>query len=73
MPLPVIELVDASLCYRLAKHRIGSFKEYAIHLVRGSLTYEELWAMRDISLQIAPGETVGVVGHNGAGKSTCSR
>ena len=65
-----IELDGVSLCYRLAKHRIGSFKEYAIHLVRGSLKYEELWAMREISFAIADQETVGIVGHNGAGKST---
>ena len=65
-----IELKGVSLCYRLAKHRIGSFKEYAIHLVRGSLKYEELWAMREISFAIADQETVGIVGHNGAGKST---
>ena len=28
------------------------------------------WALRDIDLEIAPGETFGVIGHNGAGKST---
>jgi ABC-2 type transport system ATP-binding protein len=65
-----IELEQVSLVYRLAKHRIGSFKEYAIHLVRGSLHYEELWAMSQVSFAIADREAVGVVGHNGAGKST---
>ncbi len=30
----------------------------------------ELWALRDLSLQVAEGEAVGIVGRNGAGKST---
>ena len=30
----------------------------------------DLWALRDVDLEIPPGEVVGVVGRNGAGKST---
>jgi lipopolysaccharide transport system ATP-binding protein len=30
----------------------------------------EFWALKDISLQVQQGETVGIIGHNGAGKST---
>jgi lipopolysaccharide transport system ATP-binding protein len=30
----------------------------------------EHWALRDVSLEVAPGETVGIMGGNGAGKST---
>lgn len=67
---PIIELEGISLCYRLAKQRIPSFKEYAIHWMRGALVYEQLWALRGLDLTIRSGETVGIVGRNGAGKST---
>jgi lipopolysaccharide transport system ATP-binding protein len=31
---------------------------------------EEFWALKDLNVDIKPGEVVGVIGHNGAGKST---
>ncbi len=70
MPEPRIELEEVSLRYRLAKQRIPSMKDYAIHWLKGALSYETLWALRDISLTVQAGETLGIVGRNGAGKST---
>jgi ABC-2 type transport system ATP-binding protein len=70
MPRPVIDLREVSLCYRLAKQKIPSFKEYALHWMRGALTYEQLWALRDVTLRVERGESLGIVGKNGAGKST---
>lgn len=33
-------------------------------------TADEVWALRDVSLEVAPGSILGLIGHNGAGKST---
>jgi ABC-type polysaccharide/polyol phosphate transport system ATPase subunit len=36
----------------------------------GNKSYEEFWALKDVSFSIKHGETFGVIGPNGSGKST---
>jgi len=66
----IIQLDEVSLCYRLARHRVTSLKDYAIHWMTSSLRYDQLWALSEMSVSIERGENVGIVGRNGAGKST---
>ena len=65
-----IQLTDVALSYRLSRSRSSSVKEYIVHLFQRQVQYEDLEALRGVTLQAWPGEVLAIIGHNGAGKST---
>ena len=67
---PLIRLQDVAVRYRVPQERIPTFKEYAIRRLRGQIHYQSFWALKNIDLEIYPGEVFGIIGPNGAGKST---
>jgi ABC-2 type transport system ATP-binding protein len=54
--------------FRLYKERNQSLK--AALMRGGRATYDEYWALRDVSLEIPEGSTFALIGENGSGKST---
>lgn len=68
-----IRLEGVSVRYAVPKEVVASIKEYAIRRLAGRIEANEFLALRDVDLEIRPGERIGVVGRNGAGKSTLLR
>jgi len=67
-PETALRVEGLSKCYQLYARPQDRLKQA---LFRGKRTfYKEFWALRDISLQVAKGTTLGIIGRNGSGKST---
>lgn len=50
------------------KHR--SFQDVVVNLFSDNGSSEEFWALEDVSFGVRKGETLGIIGQNGSGKST---
>jgi lipopolysaccharide transport system ATP-binding protein len=79
----VIRVQDLGKRYRLegedAKAPYRTLRETLVRAARWPLERlrtrpgtgpTDLWALRDVTFEVAPGEVLGVIGRNGAGKST---
>jgi len=65
---PLIRATGVSKRYEIYPRPVDRLKQ---SMWRGRRRfYTEFWALRDVSVELQPGETVGVIGQNGAGKST---
>lgn len=54
--------------FKLYHENVRSLKEKILFFNKRG--YEEFWALKDISINVKPGETLGIIGANGSGKST---
>ncbi len=66
----MIDVQDVTMRFRMNNDRILSLKEFVTTALRGKLEYQEFTALEHVSFQVKKGETLGLIGRNGAGKST---
>jgi ABC-2 type transport system ATP-binding protein/lipopolysaccharide transport system ATP-binding protein len=66
----VILLENVGVRYRAPDERFVTFKDYAIHWMQRKIKHRDFWALKSVNLEIQPAESFGVIGNNGAGKST---
>ena len=66
----VIKVEHVSMRFSLASEKIDSFKDYVIKSIKRQISYDEFWALKDISFSVDKGDSLGLIGLNGSGKST---
>jgi len=76
---PIIKVEDLSKLYYLGgsgaaystlRETVMDLARRPLRYLRGNSNTQILWALKDVSFEVAPGDVIGIIGRNGAGKST---
>lgn len=63
-----VRLKGVSRRFKVIRERNATLKETLLR--RGRTRHTELWALQDVDLHVAPGDSLAIIGRNGSGKST---
>lgn len=66
----MIEVKNVTMRFRMSDEPINSLKEIFTTAVSGKLKFNEFLALDNVSFDLERGKTLGLIGRNGAGKST---
>lgn len=66
----MIEVNNVTMRFHVNLDKILSLKEFVTRKLSGKLFYQDFTALDNVSFTVQRGETFGLIGRNGAGKST---
>lgn len=66
----ILECRDVSIRYMVGDFKAIGLKEWVMRRLTGKMQVKEFWADRHVSFTLNRGDMLGIIGTNGAGKST---
>lgn len=66
----MLSVQNITMTFRREEDRSGSLKETFLKLFQGKLKFSRFTALEDVSFDVYHGDVLGIIGRNGAGKST---
>ncbi len=51
----VVKVENVSMKFNLSSEKFDSFKEYIIKSIKNQVSYDEFWALKDISFEVMQG------------------
>jgi len=70
MEKPLVQMKNIGMCFRMHNEKAFTLKETFVNWVHGRNDYHDLWALKDVTFDVHPGDALAIIGRNGSGKST---
>ena len=65
-----VDVKNLSIKFNLNPEKVDNLKEFVIKKFKGQISYQEFWAVKNVSFHLNQGDRLGILGLNGSGKST---